>query len=238
MWESLGSTVISTLGSLMGGKQQQQASQDMAREQMAFQERMSNSAYQRSMEDMRLAGLNPILAYQKGGATTPSGAQGQAVDIIGNAARTGVSTAMQSRRLEAELKNMEETNNNLSADTNKKVADTQLSHAARDNTEEDTNVKRQSERTLASQQALNQQQQAESFQRTLNAEGQNEGIAISNRILEQDLHSAKAAAAAAKSSEELFNSDTGKTIRKVGNVLRELNPLGGLANSARNVLRR
>lgn len=61
-------------------KAQQHANQQniaLAREQMAFQREMSNSAYQRAMDDMQKAGLNPILAYQQGGASTPQGALGQ-----------------------------------------------------------------------------------------------------------------------------------------------------------------
>lgn len=60
--------------SVWGSHSANRANRASAREQMAFQERMSSTAHQRQMQDMQKAGLNPALSGKYGGASTPSGA--------------------------------------------------------------------------------------------------------------------------------------------------------------------
>jgi hypothetical protein len=60
--------------SLLGGIAQNQASARAAREQMQFQEELSNTAYQRQIKDLEAAGVNPMLVTKLGGASTPPGA--------------------------------------------------------------------------------------------------------------------------------------------------------------------
>lgn len=72
---------MATMGGFSNAKGIQNANDQNAanaKYQMDFQERMSNTGYQRGVADMRAAGLNPALAYQNGPASAPSGAMATA----------------------------------------------------------------------------------------------------------------------------------------------------------------
>lgn len=94
-----------------------------AKKQRDFQETMRATQYQTAMDDMAEAGLNPILAYQQGGAGNLAGAQGVGAQAsMQNPAAAGVenfgkstASAMALKKFDQELTNLKQTEKTMKA---------------------------------------------------------------------------------------------------------------------------
>lgn len=121
----LGSILGGVFG-LAGGMAQNAANEKSVDKQIAFQDAQSRTQYQRATEDMRAAGINPMLAFSNGGNSSAVGASFNSSNVGEAAVRgleSGTNSAVKSTMVREQVKNM-------AADTDLKKANEKAASAA------------------------------------------------------------------------------------------------------------
>lgn len=98
-------SIVGGAASYAGQKAANESNERIARENREFQEQMSSSAWQRGVMDMKAAGLNPMVAYSKGPASSPAGSTAKMENPLGAApgVMAQISSAFQLLKMKREL---------------------------------------------------------------------------------------------------------------------------------------
>lgn len=124
----IGSSMGSSLSSAQGVADQNEANAAQSVKQMEFQERMSNTAHQREVEDLRAAGLNPILSAGGGGASAPSGSSAQMLNKAPDFSHA-VTSAIDAKTAVQNLENLKEQQKLTEFQTKKTELDAEAAYA-------------------------------------------------------------------------------------------------------------
>jgi len=123
-WDDAAVGGIAAGGNIIGGLISAQSSRANADHAMDRQREMSDTAHQREVEDLKRAGLNPVLSAGGSGASTPTMASPEGPDLSG-AVGSGINTALAHKNMKADLE-YKEAQTDLAHDQGTNLAATRL----------------------------------------------------------------------------------------------------------------
>lgn len=135
-WDDAAIGGIAAGGNIIGGLISAQSARANADHAMDRQREMSDTAHVREVEDLKRAGLNPVLSAGGSGASTPTMSAPDGPDLAG-AVGSGINTAM--------------AHKNMKADLDFKEAQTDLAHDQATNLASDRSIKTENTKLLRSQ---------------------------------------------------------------------------------------
>lgn len=127
-WGAIASAIAPAAISAVGGMLQNNQNRQIAADNNAFTERMSSSAMQRQKADYEAAGINPLLGLGTG-ASTPAGAGAQMENVLAGGAASameGFRLSNETKKMKAEVDNLEKTNKLIKSQTNKADMETHV----------------------------------------------------------------------------------------------------------------
>lgn len=197
---SIAAPIIGGLFSSSGQKSANEASAASVERQLAFQRESVQNSYQWAVADMKKAGINPMLAYQRGGASALSGSSYTAQNELaglGAGIQEGGSSALAVRRQNADL-------DQIRANVKSIHQNVKTSRANESNIQTDTRLKR-------AQTNYNDML------------GANQRLEYKRREL--DMNSARTAATIAKQDDKFYKTKYGQFLRWLDRTGTSINPL-------------